>query len=232
MQKKFAFTEQCSVNLHCLFNSKNNMGIVQRREREKLEMRQLIVAAAIKMYLDEGYDKLTLRGIAQRIEYAPGTIYLYFKDKDELFHAMHEWAFERLFEKFSELAHIHDPLERLNKLGFVYIQFAFDNPELYDLMFILNEPMCAIKEQHGWECGFKVYNFLRATVEECVQKKLLKGDNSEFIAFSMWSLVHGMVSLQLRNRLDLFDKLGLSEGFDKELLIKSSVEMMLNLMKA
>ena len=205
------------------------MGVIQRREREKLEMRQLIVDAAIKMYLEEGYEKLTLRGIAKQIEYAPGTIYLYFKDKDALFHAMHEWAFERLFEKFSTLATIKDPILRLKELGFTYIQFAFDNPELYDLMFILTEPMCARDNHEGWECGFKVYGFLRATVEECFNKKLLRGDSVDMIAFSLWSMVHGMVSLKLRNRLDIYDKINVPKDFDKENLIKASVEMMYNL---
>jgi AcrR family transcriptional regulator len=206
------------------------MGVIQRREREKVEMRQRIVDAAINMYLEEGYDKLSLRGIAQRIEYAPGTIYLYFKDKDELFHAMHEWAFERLFEKFNETTAIADPLDRLREIGYVYMKFAFDNPELYDLMFILNEPMCAHKDElNVWKCGEKAYEFLRDTVKVCFERRLLRGDNVEMITFSMWSAVHGMVSLKLRNRLNIYDKIDMPVGFDKEKLIEASVEMLFKL---
>ena len=107
------------------------MAAITRREREKIEMRQLIVDAAVKIYLEEGYDKLSLRGIAHEIEYSAGTIYLYFKDKHELFHAMHEWAFSQLLEKFQTLNSIKNPLERLEGISTMFMRFAFENPQLY-----------------------------------------------------------------------------------------------------
>ena len=67
--------------------------IQQRRAREKQEMKDRIVQAAREMFLEEGFEKVSIRKIADRIAYSVGTIYNYFKNKDELFHAVHEMDF-------------------------------------------------------------------------------------------------------------------------------------------
>jgi AcrR family transcriptional regulator len=192
-----------------------------RREREKIEMRQLIVETAMQMYLEEGYDKLSLRGIATRIEYAVGTIYLYFKDKHELFHAMHEWAFDKLLKDIEPLHFIENPIERLRALSRIFIDFAFKNSELYDLMFILNEPMCAEINFEDWECGRKAYHLLHQTVKEGIEQRYLKGDNADMLAFIFWSSTHGMLALKMRNRLRMYDAL------DLEQMIRKSEETIL-----
>jgi len=61
------------------------MGIAERKEKQKLEIRKLILDASMKLFIDEGYDNVTIRKIADLIEYSPTTVYLYFKDKDEIY---------------------------------------------------------------------------------------------------------------------------------------------------
>jgi AcrR family transcriptional regulator len=61
------------------------MGISQRREREQEQLRRKIFDAASELFAQEGYQNVSMRKIAERIEYSPTTIYLYFKDKNELF---------------------------------------------------------------------------------------------------------------------------------------------------
>ncbi len=193
-----------------------------RREREKVEMRQLIVDAAIKIYIRDGYEKLSLRGIAQEIEYAAGTIYLYFKDKHELFHAMHEWAFAQLIDEFEkELKNIENPVEILRGISRVYLTFAFKNPELYDLMFILHEPMCAEANVEIWACGLQAFSLLLKTIESGVHQRMLKPENPQHLAFMFWSSAHGMISLHLRNRLRMYD------GQDLQKMIAQVEEMVL-----
>ena len=187
------------------------MATLKRREREIVEMRQLIVDAAIQMYLEEGYEKLTLRSIATRVEYSVGTIYLYFKDKDELYHAMHEWGFDKLLKEFAPLQYVENPLERMKAVSRVFVAFALKNPELYDLMFILNEPMCADANIEDWKCGQSVYQFLVETIEECLKDNLIVSENPQALAFMFWSSTHGMVSLYLRNRLKMYDGMDLKQ---------------------
>ena len=193
-----------------------------RREREIVEMRQLIVDAAIKLFMDEGYEKVSIRSIAQRIQYAPGTIYLYYKDRDDLFFAMHEWAFTKLMKVFeTNFQGIKNPIEKLRAMSASYINFAFKNPELYDLMFILNEQMCAEENAKNWECGLRVYKILQDIIEESLEQQLLKGESAPMISFMFWSSLHGMVSLHLRNRLRMYD------GLDLESLINMTAETIL-----
>jgi AcrR family transcriptional regulator len=60
------------------------MGIKERKELEKQKMRKLILDNAMKLFLEKGFENITIRHIAEKIEYSPATIYLYFKDKDEI----------------------------------------------------------------------------------------------------------------------------------------------------
>ena len=55
------------------------MGVKERKDRQKTEMREAILSAALKLFSDDGYDNVTMRKIADEIEYSVGTIYLYFK---------------------------------------------------------------------------------------------------------------------------------------------------------
>ena len=74
------------------------MGIAERKEKQKLEIRKLILDASIKLFMDEGFENVTIRKIADLIEYSPTTVYLYFKDKDEIFEGLHDMGFQKMQE--------------------------------------------------------------------------------------------------------------------------------------
>ena len=80
------------------------MGILERKERDRVEMRERIIDVAIEMFVKEGYEKTSIRNIAEKIEYSPATIYLYYKDKDELLYDVQAQAFEKLDQTFREKA--------------------------------------------------------------------------------------------------------------------------------
>ncbi|MBK7338149.1 MAG: helix-turn-helix transcriptional regulator [Saprospirales bacterium] len=69
------------------------MGINERKEREKVELRGLILKGAMEVFLEEGFENTSIRRIAERVEYSPGTIYVYFKDKDEILTNSISWLF-------------------------------------------------------------------------------------------------------------------------------------------
>ncbi len=180
------------------------MGITERRELEKEKMRKLILETAMKLFLDEGFENITIRHIADKIEYSPATIYLYFKDKDEILYALHREGFEELYRRQQTTLTIKDPLKRLRRQGEVYVSFALDNPEYYDLMFIMRGPVKKIREMKEWDIGMRSYEFLRKNVEECMEAGLLPRANVDVAAFSMWSQVHGIASLIIRDRCMMF----------------------------
>lgn len=177
------------------------MGIAARKAKEKEDLKKAILDAARELFLEQGYDRTSMRMIAQRIAYSPTTIYLYFKDKDAIFHALHVEAFQLLGARFAPLAHVADPMERLTAMGKVYLEFAQENPGLYDLMFIMKAPVQALDENcHLWEEGDRVFQVLMLTVEEAMKKKLLRKSDVEVTSFLIWSTVHGMSALFVRDR--------------------------------
>ena len=180
------------------------MGISERRQREKEELRNLILETATRQIALVGFDKTTIRSIANEIEYSPRTIYLYFKDKDALLYEISVKAFTLFKEQFEAVLSIKDPMERLEKLNERYINFALDNPAYYDLMFILNEPMQSDKTKTGWDIGMSAHNILVSIIKDCIQEGYFKDLDADVVAFSVWSYVHGVVSLKIRNRMKMY----------------------------
>ena len=176
------------------------MGTRDRKEREKEQLKGLILKAAREIFIEKGYEQTSIRNIADRIEYSPGTIYLYFKDKDSIFHELHKEGFQLLRQQISVLFAVADPFERLKAMGNVYLKFAKEHPDFYDLMFILRAPMNALEDPECWQEGESSFQILVQVVEECQQQGRFSGHNSEDLAYVIWSTLHGMVTITIRDR--------------------------------
>lgn len=183
------------------------MTIADRKIREKEELTRLILDAAKALFIEKGIDKTSMRNIADKIEYSPGIIYHYFKDKNEIFHALHSEGFNDLKLRLEVLNAVENPMERLKALGKVYIQFAMENTDMYDLMFIKEAPLDHVNRMTDpcWEEGMGAFAFLKYTVNACMEKGHFEGHNLESLTFLIWSAVHGMVSLKIRQRTDIID---------------------------
>jgi len=175
------------------------MGISERKEKEKADLRKSILDAARDLFLEKGFEHTSIRNIAERIEYSPTTIYLYFKDKDSIFLELHNEGFQILGQQMYALTQVEDPMERLKAMGRMYVHFAKENPGYYDLMFVQNAPMDCLNEEK-WEAGSSAFDVLKLTVQQCMDKGYLPFDDAEMGAFSIWSTMHGMCTLQFRNR--------------------------------
>ncbi len=181
------------------------MGITERKEKQKLEIRKLILDASMKLFTEEGFEHVTIRKIADLIEYSPTTVYLYFKDKDDIFFNLHELGFQRMHELNADLDDIQNPLLRLHKMGENYIHFGMTHPEFYNLMFIQEEPMKKLAELDcEWDKGEAAIGRLVATVAECMERGYLDKGDARLVSLSVWSFVHGLVSLAIRERLEKF----------------------------
>ncbi len=157
----------------------------------------------MKLFVEEGFSNVSIRRIAELIEYSPTTIYLYFKDKDEIFFNLHDIGFQKLQEFNSNLDELHNPLLRLHKMGENYIRFGMDNPEYYDLMFIQREPMTKLTEMGcEWKNGDAALTRLKNTLIECMEKGYIAKADPGLLSLSVWSTVHGLVSLAIRERLE------------------------------
>ncbi len=174
------------------------MGITERKEKEKAEMRKMILNAAMQLFVKDGYDGVSIRKIASKIEYSPGTIYTYFEDKDSIFYALHVEGFGMLYQKQLSAQSIKDPRERLIAHGRAYIEFAIENQQYYDIMFIIRAPEEIICKLEDWDHGLRSFELLIRNVAECQSAGFFKKQNTESVAFLLWSTVHGMASLLIR----------------------------------
>lgn len=171
------------------------MSTKTRREREKEKMRRSILDAAKQLFVKEGFENVSLRRIAGKIEYSPAAIYRYFKNKREILSVLREEGFARYVERQEKgLETYPDPMERLRAGGRAYIQFALSEPEYYNLMFCTN---CEQVDLDGkWAASSQAaYENFRSTVEECIATGHFGEVDLNTVVFAMWASVQGLAHL-------------------------------------
>ncbi|WP_156306925.1 TetR/AcrR family transcriptional regulator [Sphingobacterium endophyticum] len=208
--------------------------MIVKKIKHKEDLRSVILEAAKKLFVHEGYEATSIRKIAKEIGFSPTTIYLYYKDKNDIVYALHQVGFGILKERFFPLMAVDNPFERLKALGKLYIQFAFDNPEYYQVMFMMKEPLSFLnsqKENNEWIEGELVIEFLKNTVIECQSKGYFKEMDPIAVTIHAWAAVHGLVSLHVTQHLDcikdVFDKMETMEE-----IVYNSFQVLVELMNS
>jgi AcrR family transcriptional regulator len=176
------------------------MGITERRERQKAELREAILAAAGRIMAEDGFAGLTMRKIADAIEYSPATIYLHFESRDEIAMQLVRDGFAALLAHMEPATRIADPRERIATLGTCYVDFARTQPQTYRLIFMEDERfaeqvMARVKETEDADGG--AFAFLTATVHELIDDGTFAPLPAETIAGLFWSALHGIASLKI-----------------------------------
>jgi AcrR family transcriptional regulator len=176
------------------------MSISERKARARKDLRRQILETAEELFVREGYEKVTMRKIAGRIEYSPTTIYHHFADKGELFACLLEDYHARLLAVIQEIyRREEDPLAAL-KLGMrAYTEFGLANPSYYRLAF-LNPPEFK-PESYLVEGsrGTELFLTLRGSVERCIRQGLFRPMDAELAAQILWTMNHGVTSLLISN---------------------------------
>ena len=169
--------------------------VTARRERLKQELRDEIIAAARDLFVTEGYANVSIRKVAEKVGCAPGTIYLYFEDKDSILSAICVETFAKLNKRMEAIRNDQgDPLERLRRGGRAYIQFALDHPYHYLVTFGLTGS-ARFKNAEARDAGQYSFDCMRQCVRLCVDAGQLRTDDVEEVAQSLWACMHGAVML-------------------------------------
>src|SRR5215470_5659906 len=172
--------------------------IRHRQDQEKQELRQTILTTAGELFLEQGYDHFSLRKVAERVGYSPTTIYLYFRDKDDLLFSVVEESFERFGQQLAAAAESQeDAWERLIALGRAYVAFGLQNPVYYQLMFMQRADFLMhtpVGESQPRIASFRV---LQQTVQQAIDAGVLRPGDAQSYSDVLWALVHGMVSLAI-----------------------------------
>jgi AcrR family transcriptional regulator len=178
------------------------MSIAERKNKEKEEMTKRILDGARSVFLKNGYERSSMRNIADEINYSPGTLYFYFKDKGEIFHKLYEEGFRLLLNNSKVLDNVEDPFERLKANGKAYIQFAVENRDYYNLMFLVDE--AADYKKEGLNLAGEAIGQIRAAVKACQEQGRFKDMNTDFLTFMIVSALHGICALFCKDRTKNF----------------------------
>ena len=171
------------------------MGTKERRARSRENLREEILDVARSLFVKEGYNNVSIRKIADKIEYAPGTIYLYFKDKADIFRTICNETFARLHHRLSAIAEDSGPpLDKLRRAGRAYVQFALDNPSQYSLVFMTRFDE-AMPQPNPDDIGALCYQDLCRIVQQCMDQGLLRGADANETSQAIWAGVHGVSAL-------------------------------------
>jgi AcrR family transcriptional regulator len=182
------------------------MGVKERKERQKQALRERILAVARELFSRDGYDAVSMRKIADRLEYSPTAIYLHFEDKEALMRELCDRDFLALAKEFESLARVADPIERLRRIGLAYVEFGLRLPNHYRLLFMTPRPLHRPDEsalQRG-NPNEDAYALLQMTVREAMAQKRVRPDqrDPELISQVLWAAVHGVVALHITRGLD------------------------------
>ncbi len=182
------------------------MGVIERRERERQDLREKILDAARELFARHGYEAVTMRRIAEAIEYSPTAIYFHFQDKEALLRELCAADFGALAQRFQTIASIADPIERLRRIGLAYVDFALEHPSQYRFMFMTPRPPVPA-EKSAVEKGNAeqdAYAFLKATIQEAVaQRRFRPGlKDADLLSQTVWAGTHGVVSLHIAKESD------------------------------
>lgn len=209
------------------------MKVSDKKAKRKEDVRTLILNAAKKLFVEEGYQSASIRKIASEIGYSPTTIYLYYKDKSDIVHALHKEGFALLRTLFSSIELVEHPFERLKATGRTYLKFAKEYPDFYEVMFIMKEPMDYLESEHEdvcWEEGKQVFSLLIQTVLDCQATGYFPNTDPNHVALQAWSMVHGLCSLYITTHLQKVGEDKLSES-NADVLVEGTFTTYINLME-
>ena len=173
------------------------MGIKERKIREREKLKKEILQAAKELFYSDGFQNVSMRNIAKKIEYSPTTIYNYFNDKNDLLTQIVNEYFNEFFELTKQLLEQKQktPYQTLYQYLFMYINFAIENPEQYKFLSnIFNSPE---KVSIGKTNASLVYKDILELVQLCLEKNIFKYNDENLITQSLWGILYGITMIQV-----------------------------------
>jgi len=175
---------------------------MERKERQRAELRETILAAARRIFLQDGFEGLTMRKIAEAIEYSPGTLYLYFESREQIAMQLVREGFEALGAALRPTVAIADSIERLHALAIAFIDYALNNTETYKLMLMedakyVYAAFVPTGDETEIEAGEQAFAILRDAVTAALADGTLRPIDPTFAAQAFWAGMHGAIALHV-----------------------------------
>jgi len=179
------------------------MGVKEKRARYKEEFRREILDAARALFINDGYEKFSMRRLAKKIDYSPTTIYLYFEDKDDLLIAICEEVAEQFLSNLSRIrAHPSKSIETLRQALLYLIEFGFNNPNEYKVFFFIRPNVYGAQKEFMEKESMARNSYLefREIVQECIDAGKLRSMDIDVLTQVLATATHGLITMTTYNK--------------------------------
>ncbi len=212
-----------------------NMGTLERKEREKEQRRKAIIKAARKVFFEKGLHAASMDEIAELAELSKGALYLYFKSKEDLYASLLEEGLAILRRMFEEVAaRPLPPDEALREVGLAYYEFYKRYPDYFEVLKFtdtrgLHSKLSREVLQCAQECSMSCLKVVARVFERGVQAGIFRSDLSSMeVAIMLWGTSNGMIGLIANQKQDFIH----DQAFNLEKIMFRSWELMMNSMRA
>ncbi|MDA8106128.1 MAG: TetR/AcrR family transcriptional regulator [Nitrospiraceae bacterium] len=172
------------------------MGIIEKRAKHKEEFRREILDSAREVFINDGYDGFSMRKLAEKIDYSPTTIYLYFKNKDDLLFAICEEFFANFFAELNHIRSVfRDPVETLRQAFLYLMNFGLKNPNQYKLIFF-TKSVYGTREELVEQVSMarNTYFVFKEIVQDCINAGKLRKIEVDVIVDTLSMASHGVIA--------------------------------------
>jgi AcrR family transcriptional regulator len=180
------------------------MGTRERQEREREIVRRAIIDAARDLFIAEGFGKVSMRKIAERIEYSPAAIYSYFPGKDDIFYALAEEGFQLLCDGIGPIEEMDqvEPVELIRRAMRGLYRFSQAHPEYYALMFLDRSVPHLKGAQHRMPRFAAMMERLCKAMQQCIDEGMFPSAPNPTTVFKLlMTATHGAASQNVCGRL-------------------------------
>jgi AcrR family transcriptional regulator len=204
------------------------LGLKERQERDREAVSRSILDAARELFVTHGYQEVSIRKIAEKIEYSPAAIYSYFPSKDDIFFALAEEGFRLLFSYGDGTAPrppIADPIDALRAKFWRYYEFSKEHPEYFALMFLDRSVPRISKNWNRFGFVGDMRNEMVLRIQEAIASGAFPAGTSPNAVFHvLLTSLHGAATMGLCDRL--------AEGEDADALARITLDTALKGLRA
>jgi AcrR family transcriptional regulator len=185
------------------------MGTKERHERDREAVRAAILDAARELFVSEGYQNVSIRKIAERIEYSPAALYSYFSSKDDIFFALAEDGFRLLYGDGVDQLDAWPPLESVRRIFSRLYRFSCEHPQYFALMFVDRTVPRISRDYERFAFAREMKKHLIAQIQRCIDEGLFPATVPPSVAFRL--LTTGLLGVAV---MRLSERLGPEENAD------------------
>lgn len=170
------------------------METIERKPRNREQIRSGILQTAKSIARQEGWQAVSIRKIADAIEYSAPIVYEYFDSKDVLLDEIRSEGFRHLYQEYDRIINLYrDPEKRLYEISLVQWEFARQQPEIYQVMYNIGGALCTMPIYES-ESMQAVSRIVCKTIFSFIPKA---EDSIKRLYFQWWSISHGMIMLAM-----------------------------------